>query len=297
MFFSSWLRKPNAKPRTSRRATATYRPRLEVLEARDVPSTLTVTNNLDDRFSPPVGSLRAEITAAHSGDTIVFDQSLKGQTITLSGSELYINKNIDIEGLGARNLAISGGGTQRWRVFEVAAADPWGHPVQVTLAGMTIENGSGIPNGDGVAWVADYYYHGGGILNRGTLTLSGCTVSGNSSSTVGGGIANEQGGTMTITGCTISNNFSSDSLYLDPWAGQVKGGAGIFNNGTMTLSGSSVTKNSAYSGAGGILNVSSGNLTILSSTVKGNKGLDIASYYGYLSIDSSSTIGSVSIVH
>jgi hypothetical protein len=41
MFFSSWLRKPNAKPRTVRRATSTFLPQLEVREGRDVPSTLT----------------------------------------------------------------------------------------------------------------------------------------------------------------------------------------------------------------------------------------------------------------
>jgi len=104
------------KPKAGSRKPPRFRPRLEVLEGRDVPSTLTVMNNLD---SGP-GSLRADIAAANSGDTIVFDQSLKGKTITLAGSpgELYIDKNLDIEGLGAKNLAISGGGYSR--VFEVA---------------------------------------------------------------------------------------------------------------------------------------------------------------------------------
>ena len=54
-------------------------PRLEALEDRTVPSTLTVTSAAD---SGP-GSLRAEIAAASSGDTIRFDQDLVGQTITL----------------------------------------------------------------------------------------------------------------------------------------------------------------------------------------------------------------------
>jgi hypothetical protein len=53
----------------------------------------------------------------------------------------------------------------------------------------------------------------------------------------------------------------------------------------------------AVSIAGGILNVSSGSLTILSSTLKGNKGTDIVSDYGYLSIDNNSTIGTVYSVH
>src|SRR5262245_52815120 len=165
MFFSSWLRKPNAKPRTSRRATSTFRPRLEALERRDVPSTLTVTNNLDSYYSPPAGSLRAEIAAAQPGDTIVFDQSLKGKTITLDyRSELCIDKSIDIEGLGAKYLAISGNtGTWGTRVFEIAATGSagtaWGgRPVQVTLAGLTIENGNGRPENysNGTADPPDY---------------------------------------------------------------------------------------------------------------------------------------------
>src|SRR5262245_28710570 len=50
--------------------------RLEALEDRTVPSTLTATSAAD---SGP-GSLRAEIAAAQSGDTINFAPSLQGQT-------------------------------------------------------------------------------------------------------------------------------------------------------------------------------------------------------------------------
>jgi hypothetical protein len=280
---------------SSARRQTSFRPRLDVLEGRDVPSTLTVTNNLDSYYSPPAGSLRAEIYLAQSGDTIVFDQSLNGKTITLDyRSELYIDKNLDIEGLGAKNLAISGG--NRTRVFEIAAANYGGRPVQVTLAGMTIENGNGRPENysSGIVDPPDYYYHGGGILNRGTLTLKSCTVTGNDSDWVGGAIANELGGMMTITGCTVSHNTDYGLFPVqDPANPNLKGG-GIYNNGTMTLSGSTVTQNTAYNGAGGILNGSYGSLTILSSTVKGNKGGSDINSYGYLSIDSSSTIGSVS---
>src|SRR5262245_26346287 len=57
-----------------------FRPQLEVLEGRALPSTLTVLNTLD---SGP-GSLRDTIAAAASGDTIKFDSSvIHGQPITL----------------------------------------------------------------------------------------------------------------------------------------------------------------------------------------------------------------------
>ena len=260
-----------------------FRPQLQVLEGRDVPSTLTVTTTADSlnsgAFAP--GSLRDEIAVARSGDTIVFDSSLKGQTITLNGGigELYIDKNLDIEGLGAKNLAISGAGS---RVFDVAAN------VRVTLAGMTIENGDGYYSSNGVAWGDSYYGHGGGILNFGTLTVSGCTVTGNDAASGGGGIANDFGGTLMISGSTVSNNSS------DTWYGISEyGGGGIYNDGTMTLSGSSVTQNSG----GDIFNDYSGVLTILSSTVNSNKHYEHywADLYnlGAWSADSSSTIGTV----
>src|SRR5215813_5327538 len=92
MSFFSWLRNPmgNRARRARPRAPAPrFRPRLEALEDRCVPSTLTVTNLYDN--GP--GSLRYEIAQATSKDnTIVFDKKLDGGTITLlSGSgELVI---------------------------------------------------------------------------------------------------------------------------------------------------------------------------------------------------------------
>ena len=65
-----------------------FRPRLEGLEERTVLSTLTVLNTLDKG----AGSLRDTITNAKSGDTIVFDPSLDGHTITLTSDQLTINK-------------------------------------------------------------------------------------------------------------------------------------------------------------------------------------------------------------
>src|SRR6516164_63712 len=79
-------------------------PRVEGLEDRTVPSTLTVLNNFDSG----AGSLRDMIGHANSGDTIVFAPSLNGQTITLTSDELPIKNNLNIEGPGADNLAISG---------------------------------------------------------------------------------------------------------------------------------------------------------------------------------------------
>src|ERR1700704_4478419 len=95
MWFSSRLRNRNRSGSGAGRHAgrsagqrAACRPRLEALENRWLPSTLTVLNNLD---SGP-GSLRAEIAAAQSGDQIVFAKSV--HEITLTSGQLVINKNL-----------------------------------------------------------------------------------------------------------------------------------------------------------------------------------------------------------
>src|SRR5262245_44987171 len=92
----------NSARGTLRRPKAT-RLHLEALEDRTVPSTLTVTNNLDTGAVGD-GSLRGEIAAAQSGDVLNFAPTLLGQTITLTGGELAITKSLDIEGPGANQL-------------------------------------------------------------------------------------------------------------------------------------------------------------------------------------------------
>src|SRR5262249_53209599 len=122
---STWLRamwRKTASEVPPRRGTKRMRtlrivPRLEALEDRTVPSTWMVTNLLDTGVAGD-GSLRGEIAAAVSGDTLNFDPSLAGQTIVLTSGELAINKSLDIEGLGAAQLAISGNNASR--VFDIS---------------------------------------------------------------------------------------------------------------------------------------------------------------------------------
>ena len=200
-------------------------------------STLTVLNNADSGH----GSLRAEIAAAQSGDTIVFAPSLNGQTISLSGGELSITKGVNIEGPGAGELTISGigsvGGTYYFfRVFEVNASQP------VTISGLSLINGRGGPNG-------------GAILNHTTLTISNCSIE-NSTANYGGAIDNASTGTMTISGSGIYDNHALDL------------GGGIRNLGTMSVSGSNVGNNLANADGGGIDN--QGRLNVSTSTFSQN---------------------------
>ena len=268
MWFSSWLRNckssPGARGQAQRRSAARrFRPRLEALEDRWVPSTLTVTNNL----GYGVGSLRNTIAAAQSGDTIVFDPSLNGQTIDLTTnappvanfvySQLVIDKNLDIEGPGAGKLGIDAGLTSR--VFEVLPG------VQATIAGLTIKGGDG-KFGSGFDYLPQPDDNeGGGILNHGRLTLQNCAVSGNSALLAGGGIYSD--GTMTLAGCTVSADV----------AGALSRGVGggIYNAGAMTLTSCTVTGNTATFAGGGIDNATNANLTLDHSTVTGNSPDDV----------------------
>src|SRR5262249_48283855 len=162
MLFSSWLPKQQRSDCGTRRCVhrqrITFRPTLEALENRVVPSTLMVTNNLDTGVKGD-GSLRGEIAAAQSGDTIKFAGKLAGQPITLTKGELDITKNLDIEGLGATKLTVSGSTANPNRVFDIS------NNSTVTIAGLTIANGS-----DTADEVTNF--GGGGILNEAGSTLT-----------------------------------------------------------------------------------------------------------------------------
>ena len=172
-------------------------------------------------------------------DTITFDPNVFGstpQTITLSRGQLaLINRSTTIIGPGAGLLTISGGGQSR--VFDIEGGS-------AVLSGLTISGGQA-DNGAGL-------YHNGG-----TLSLTGCTVSGNTAGSLGGGLGN-QVGTATLTNCTVSGNTAA--------AG---GGVGNFV-GAVTLTNCTVSGNTADQG-GGLYGY---NLSLSDCNVSGNTATD-----------------------
>lgn len=251
MLFTSWLHKwaPARKPPADR--PAAFCPRLEVLESRDVPSALTVTNTLDTGK----GSLRYEIDHAGKNSTIDFAPNLSGQTITLTSGEIAISKGITIKGPGANKLTISGGHNSR--VFDVNASAP------VTLTGLTISNGSAFPGNAALPFWGD----GGGILNVSTLFLGDCFVSNNSAigpaTAEGAGIYNA--GTLIINGGMVSGNTAIGDLAPAL-------GGGIYNTGHLSITSCTVTGNYAPDGGGGIYNT--GSLDVYSSAFSSNFAFD-----------------------
>ncbi len=254
MLFSTLFRALRRSPqRAVRTRPSGFRPRLETLEERCVPTTFNVTSNADSLGSAAtMGTLRWAVAQAQNGDTIKIQPQVihyvglngsgslsttVGQDIVLTQGEIVLNHNVTIESTGPVPT-ISGDNLSR--VFEVAPG------ANVTLLNLDVTQGNGVANNPGSAqnplvWDGD----GGAILNRGSLVVTDCTVS-HSSAKDGGGIDNFTGvGTLLLVGSTVSNNTAAD-------------GGGIYNGfGTLNIIGGSIQGNRA-SGAegdgGGIYN-------------------------------------------
>ena len=210
------------------------------------------------------GTLRSALTNAANGAVITFDPSLSGATITLSNT-LTINTNLTIDASALPGgLQINGNGSVQ--IFNVATT------ITVFLNSLTITNaystnhGGGIFNGGTLTLtnctlsgnsVVVGHPGGGGIYNNGgTLTLNQCILLGNSAAFEGGGIDNI--GTLTMNQCTLSGNI----LHY----GSSRGG-GIYNEGTATLNQCTLSGSGALLG-GGIYN--DGLLTLNQCTLSGN---------------------------
>jgi beta-glucanase (GH16 family) len=234
-------------------------------------STSSVTSTADDG----AGSLRAALGTLCHGGTAEFDESLAGQTVTLS-SPLTPANSVTIDGSAAPGVTVSGGGTSR--VLEVAA----GTEVTVRhtrlargygweLAGGAIVNGTlTLDHADIVdSTVAtsgnDWWKGGAGVYvgEGGTLTASDCQISGNTvTSGPAGGIYAHFHSTVTLDRCAISGNSATDV------------GGGLRLLGNSVLRNTTITGNTATGWHGGGLFATDGTLDIESSTIAGNTAPD-----------------------
>jgi len=194
------------------------------------PSTVTVTSNADSGAN----TLRAALANANAGDSIALALPANS-TITLA-STLTVAKNVTIDGSGTSELTISG--NHAVRAFGVNAG------VTATIANLTIANGSN------------------GVDNHGTLTVTGCTLAGNSSTGGnGGGVSNE--GTLTLTDSTLSGNssgFLGGGVYLDP-------------NTVSTITNNTFVNNSANYGGGIFFANFVSSATVANNLFLGNTGV------------------------
>ncbi|MFC1968362.1 hypothetical protein ACFLVX_03100 [Chloroflexota bacterium] len=203
-------------------------------------------------------------------------------TIILTTGELLIDYDLTIIGPGADALTISGNNNSR--IFNIE--EPFqGLPPTVRIENLTIADGLSPDTTEP---------NGGGIYNRGNLTLLYCIVEQNDTTDrvglyqqagSGGGIYNwpsdyypDTSGMLDIQNCIIRYNTTGDG---DSRGGN---GAGIYNNcGTVTILQSTIHDNTCGSnidepdtgpykggGKGGGILTEEGELTLTNCTVSHN---------------------------
>ena len=169
---------------------------------------------------------------------------------------IIVSKDVTIQGQDADKTIVQAHATPEEavdRVFLVAEG------ATVTIRDLTIRNGNPHLDED---WRA-----GGGILNKGTLTLENCVVSHNVANT-GGGILTT--GVLTVYNSTIGHNYA-DRIAPDGWDDGDGGGIEIEVGGTLTLVNSTVSDNKAESDGGGIYADWNTTVRLTNCTISGNQ--------------------------
>ncbi len=225
------------------------------------------TTNINDLG---LGSLRQAILDANAlagADDIRFDPTVfnGAQAAITLASTLAINVttgDLNISGaFGASNVTVSGNNAVR--VFDVTGNGNTTFDSLRIINGRATGNGGGINNnGTGAVTLTNSTVSGntstidgGGIASTGAVTLTNSNVSGNTAINNGGGIGSS--GVVTLTNSTVSGNTAN----ID--------GGGIFGIGAVTLTNSNVSGNTATNNGGGI--ASNVAVTVTNSTVSGNK--------------------------
>jgi hypothetical protein len=234
-----------------------------------------------------VGSLRQAVSNSISGSRITFASALAGKTITLTSGEIPLNQNVVIDG-SSLSSPVQVNGNHASRIFDVFSGatvvlnslvvtngytpgGDVGGAVQVQSGGsLSLSNCTLMGNSTGGTSL------GGAIYNHGTLTLTACTLAANTS-TDGGGIENDSTATASLVNCTLANNVAT----------QV-GGAIENYTGQLTLKQCTVSSN-----ATGVDTVA-GNVDVV-NTIVANNGVDISTTGGTLIFDGTNILTLVNI--
>ncbi len=175
-----------------------------------------------------VGSLRAALSVALDGETVVFNLP-PNSVITLT-SALTVTTAITIDGAGAPNLTISGDGVTR--VFSVTAPL---HLLSLTVAG-------GVATGPG-----------GGLYTTSPVTLTGVTFRANATVDArGGGLY-----TQATLNATNSNFLTNTVTAITSTAGINRGGGAYAEGGVVMVGGLFFNNRILGAGSGGGLGTSS----------------------------------------
>ena len=178
------------------------------------------------------GQLKAAVAAAEDGDIFWVDGSIQATNADGNSGAIEVTKSITIKGKsGNANIDMldankSGLGASVHRIFKVNSGT-------LTLENLTLKNGKAAGGGEAG--------NGGAMLieSGGTLTMTGCVVQECTAAANGGGILNK--GTLTMNHGRIESN-------------EANAGGGIYNTGTLTIHTGSISANTATNNGGGIYN-------------------------------------------
>jgi len=287
-----WLirRRPTLRRRTAWNWPARVAAECQLLEQRTLLSSITVTSLADTLGAGNGVTLRDAIQAANTDtsvdgsvagqagiqNVIVFQAGLNGR-IALTNGELTISSSLKIQGLGAANTTIDA--QHNSRIFDVTSTAG-----DVTLDGMTLENGRTTDNGS--AFISSPGTGEGGAVrsvSTGTLIVANSSLTGNSTAgTYAFGGALYSSGAMTVTNCSLTANFTT--------AADAAGGA-VSSDGMLIVANSSLSANSTAGGNadGGAID-SRGTLRVLSSTISGNASMGNFAYGGAIAADGNAAV-------
>ena len=215
-----------------------------------VPAAPSLADTVTTLADSGAGSLRSAIADTAAGGTVTFAPGLAGGTIVL-GSELVIDKDLTIDGPGARQLTLSGNDVTR--VFRITAG------ADATIEDMTIRDGHAAgqePVGAGLL-----SFDGDVITLRRVALLANEVRLTTADNVVpfGGAVAVYAGDLRVIDSLVAGNSTDAQG-----------GGGGLFIAfpATFTISNSTITANHAYGGGGVLSGLASG--SIVGTTIAGN---------------------------
>jgi predicted outer membrane repeat protein len=235
-----------------------FRPCLEGLEDRCVPTTLFVTSNADNGAA---GTLRSAVQQATKNDTIEIDTT---QTIVLTQGPIFLGKDLTIEAAKNTTATVSGGFTSG--IFNVSAS--------VTLNYLDLINGNG----------------GAVFEETSNLTVNNCSFSGNSTRVGGaGGAIADAGGNLTVNNCTFSGNTATGNVNTPGIGGAIAAypvNTGPFTTAYPTLSinnstfsGNTATEGGAIYDSGIVVNFKKPQMAISGCNFSGNSATDGGAVY------------------
>lgn len=230
--------------------------------------------------APAAGPVCTVDVSGHGADYTTVAAAISDpncQTISVAPGtyieNLYIARDLVIRGAGMAETTLDGNGAvTSQRVMSIAAN------VRVDISDLTIQNGHAPANDNG----------GGGIRNRGALTLTQVAlvnnaVSGTESGDIGGAISpgGRGDGALVLRNCVIRGNtaqrgggvFFNSSLHISNtlfYSNTAFAGGGLTNYGDATLVNATFSANYAVNNGAGLSN--SGAVTLTNCTFVDNTG-------------------------